>query len=191
MPDERHDCTALLERLRLGDRSALEDLAALLYAELRRIASAYLRRERPDHTLQPTALVHEAYLRLVDQRRVDWQNRVHFLSVAAQQMRRVLLDHARARGAAKRAGALARVTLDEGHAASGSRDVDLIALDAALESLGAKDPHLVRLVELKYFGGLTTRELADVLGVSTATVEREWVTARAWLLRALTGEEGR
>jgi RNA polymerase sigma factor (TIGR02999 family) len=186
--DSAEDITQLLVELRSGNQAALEHLTPLVYRELRKVAAGYLRRERSDHTLQPTALVHEAYLRLVDQRDVVWQNRAHFLGVAAQQMRRVLLNHARARGAAKRAGVLAKVTLDDARVAPRERDVELIALEDALQALTAKDPQLARLVELRYFGGLTIDETAEVLGVSHATVEREWAHARAWLLREIRGQ---
>ena len=169
----------------------MERLVAAVYPELRAIAASYLRRERPGHTLQPTALVNEAYMRLVDQRRVTWQNRAHFFSVAASLMRRILVDHARAKRAEKRAGSYTRVTFDDARVPAAERDVDLVALDDALSDLAAKDPELARLVELRYFAGLTTKETAEVLGVSTSTVEREWVAARAWLYRALTKETQR
>jgi RNA polymerase sigma factor (TIGR02999 family) len=185
--DSGHDITQLLSELRNGDQAALERLTPLVYRELRRIAAGFMRRERADHTLEPTALVHEAYMRLVKQRDVEWQNRAHFLGVAAQQMRRVLLNHARARQTAKRAGVRAKVTLDDARVPLLERDVELIALDDALRALAAKDPQLSRLVELRYFGGLTIEETAEVLGVSHATVEREWAHARAWLLREIRG----
>jgi RNA polymerase sigma factor (TIGR02999 family) len=178
--------TALLAEASGGDQSAMERLVSAVYPELRAIAASYLRRERPGHTLQPTALVNEAYMRLVDQRRVTWQNRAHFFSIAASLMRRILVDHARAKRADKRAGSQTRVTFDDARIPAAERDVDLVALDDALSDLTAKDPDLARLVELRYFAGLTTKETAEVLGVSTSTVEREWVAARAWLYRALT-----
>jgi len=156
---------------------------------LRRIAAGYLRRERDGHTLQPTALVNEAYMRLVDQRDVTWQNRAHFLGIAAQVMRRILVDHARARLTAKRGGGVAPITL-AGAAHGGAQetdDVDLLALHDALERLAALDPEQARLVELRYFGGLTIEETAEALGVSPATVKREWALARAWLRRELSG----
>ena len=182
--------TRLLVDVRLGRRDALDRLLPLVHDELHRIAAGYMRRERADHTLQPTALVNEAYLRLVDQRDVEWRDRAHFLGVAAQLMRMILVDHARARRAAKRAGG-ERVPLDETVLVGGERDVDLLALDEALERLAALDPRLGRVVELRYFGGLTTREAAEVLGISTATVEREWATARGWLRRELTRGDAR
>jgi RNA polymerase sigma factor (TIGR02999 family) len=181
--------TDLLADLRRGRRDALDRLLPIVHDELRRIAAAYLRRERPDHTLQPTALVNEAYLRLVDQRDHDWQDKAHFLGVAAHLMRIILVDYARARRAEKRAGDLARVPLEDAVLAAYERDVDLVALDEALGRLAAMDPRLGRIVELRYFGGLTTRETAEVLGLSTATIEREWAAARGWLRRELGGAE--
>ena len=183
--------TRLLVDVRLGRRDALDRLLPLVHDELHRIAAGYMRRERADHTLQPTALVNEAYLRLVDQRDVEWRDRAHFLGVAAQLMRMILVDHARARRAAKRAGGAERVPLDETVLVGGERDVDLLALDEALGRLAALDPRLCRVVELRYFGGLTTREAAEVLAISTATVEREWATARGWLRRELTRGDAR
>jgi RNA polymerase sigma factor (TIGR02999 family) len=180
--------TNLLGEMRRGKREALDRLVPILHDELRRMAAGYLRRERPDHTLQPTALVNEAYLRLVDQRDLDWKDKAHFLGVAAHLMRLILVDHARARRAEKRGGDAGRVPLEEAVVAAIERDVDLLALDEALGRLGAMDAQLARVVELRYFGGLTTRETAEVLGVSTATVEREWATARSWLKRELTRE---
>jgi RNA polymerase sigma factor (TIGR02999 family) len=178
--------TELLAEVSRGNAAAMDRLVPLVYAELRAIAARYLRREAHDHTLQPTALVNEAYIRLVGQREVAWQNRSHFFGVAASLMRRILVDHARARRAEKRAGGLSRVTLDDAHIPAAERDVDLVELDDALADLAVKDPKLARLVELRYFAGLTTKETAEVLGVSASTVEREWVAARAWLYRALT-----
>ena len=183
--------TRLLADVRLGRRDALDRLLPIVHDELRRIASAYMRRERADHTLQPTALVNEAYLRLVDQREIVWQDRAHFVGVAARLMRQILVDHARARAAAKRAGGADRVPLDETVLVEAERPVDLLALDEALERLAAMDPALARVVELRYFGGLTTREAAEATGVSTATVEREWATARGWLRRELLREGAR
>lgn len=164
---------------------ALESLLPLVYDELRRIAAGFLRHERRDHTLQPTALVNEAYLRLLGQRSVDWQNRAQFLGIAAQAMRRVLVDHARARAAGKRGGPQTRVTLDEVHAVSPGEDVDVLALDEALEELAEFDARLARVVELRFFGGLTNPEVAEALGISVATVDRERATAVAWLRRRL------
>ncbi len=187
MPDTNDNVTALLAQASRGNAAALERLIPLVYGELRAIAARHLRRERANHTLQPTALVNEAFLKLVGQRDVNWQNRAHFFGVSANMMRRILVDYARAGRAEKRAGGLTRVTLDDANVAAESRDVDLLALDDALSTLADKDPKLAHLVELRFFAGLTTKETAEVLGVSTSTVEREWVAARAWLFRAMTG----
>jgi RNA polymerase sigma factor (TIGR02999 family) len=187
MSTPRTDATALLEALRHGDSDAFEDLLALLYKDLRRIAAKCFRAEREGHTLQPTALVHEAYLRLVDQHDMHWQSRAHFLNAAAQAMRRILVDHARSRQASKRGGAGVRVTLDDGLAIGSARDPDLLALDDALRTLAERDPRKAQIVELRYFGGLTTIEVAEVLGVSVATVERDWAVARVFLHRELGG----
>ncbi len=177
--------TRLLERWGGGDREALDRLMPLVEGELRRLARAYLRRERAGHTLQPTALVNEAYLKLIDQREARWQNRAQFFGVAAQLMRRVLVDHARARDAAKRGGPQYAVTLSEADRVSAAPTVDLIAVNDALEELARLDPQQARVVELKFFGGLTIEEAAEAMGVSHATVEREWKVARAWLRRRL------
>jgi RNA polymerase sigma factor (TIGR02999 family) len=167
--------------------AARDDLLPLVYRELQRRAAAYLRHERPDHTLQPTALVHEAFLRLVGQDRVAWQNRGHFFGIAASMMRRILVDHARAHQRAKRPGAAMRVACDEDVAISQPRDCELLLLDQALEELGTHDALQAGIVELRYFGGLTEQEVADVLALSRATVTREWQTARAWLYRRMRG----
>ena len=164
-----------------GDDGALGELLPLVYAELRRLAAGYLRRERPGHTLQPTALVNEAYLRLVDQSHVHWQNRAHFLGVAAQMMRRILVDHARGQRAEKRGGEIQKLSLDENIDVSGERAADLVALDEALERLAELDPQKSRIVELRFFGGLSVEETAEVLGVSAPTVKRQWRMAKAWL----------
>jgi len=158
----------------------------LVYQELRRQAAAHLRRERIGHTLQPTALVHEAYLRLVAQRRVNWQDRVHFFAIAAQMMRRVLIDHARAHQAAKRPDPARRVTVEDRLATVEPRECDLLLLDQALNELTDLDPRQGRIVELYYFGGLSGDEVADVLSVSRSTVAREWRSAKAWLFRRMT-----
>jgi RNA polymerase sigma factor (TIGR02999 family) len=163
-------------------------LLAAVYAELHRQASRAMRRESGDHTLQATALVHEAYLRLVDQRRVEWRNRAHFFGVAAQLMRRILVDHARRRHAAKRGDGMRQITLDDAGALPGSSDdpgVDVLVLNEALERLAAMDEGQARIVELRYFGGLNIEETAEALRVSPATVKREWAVARAWLRREL------
>ena len=169
-----------------GNGQALEKLTPLVYDELRRLASRYLRRERQDHTLQSTALVHEAWLRMVDQRQIHWQNRAQFFGLAAEMIRRILIDHARNRQAAKRGDGAIKLSLDEAMATPASRDFDLLALDDALADLARLDPQQSRLVELRFFAGLSVEESAAVLGVSPATVKREWATAKAWLYRALT-----
>jgi len=182
--------TGLLQRWRDGDAEARERLMAVVYDELRRRAAGYLRRERAGHTLQPTALVHEAYLRLLGQDRIAWQNRAHFLAIAASMMRRVLMDHGRRQKARKRGGAGARVTLEEGLAPSLPRSLDLIALDDALDALEAEDEEKARIVELRAFGGLSVEETGEALGISPATVKRHWAFALAWLQRRMTGESG-
>lgn len=185
MTAEPENVTQLLERWGGGDESALCELMPIVYGELRRLAAAYLRRERRGHTLQPTALVNEAYLKLVDQRRARWQNRAQFFGVAAQLMRRILVDHARSRQAAKRGGEHFRLSLEQIDPASNSPDLSLLAVHEALERLAAIDAEQVRVVELRFFGGLSIEETAEVLGVGHATVEREWKMARAWLRREL------
>jgi RNA polymerase sigma factor (TIGR02999 family) len=175
----------LLQAWGLGDLRARDDLVRLVHAELRKRAVAYLRRERHDHTLQPTALVHEAYIRLLGQRRVAWRNRAQFFGVASQMMRRILVDYARERQAAKRPGGI-RVTLDEAVIAAAAPDCELLMLDTALHALARLDERQARIVELKYFGGLSEEEVGAVLSVSRATVTREWQSARAWLYRRLT-----
>jgi RNA polymerase sigma-70 factor, ECF subfamily len=183
------EVTRLLVRLTDGDRGVLDELLPLIYGELRRLAAGYLRRERVGHTLQPTALVHEAYLRLVDQTQVRWQNRAHFLGVAAQMMRRILVDHARAREAGKRGGEFQKLSLDENvDASGGGRDLDLVALDDALERLAELDPQKSKIVELRFFGGLSVEETAEVLGVSAPTVKRQWRMAKAWLYGQLQNQ---
>ncbi len=170
-----------------NDKQGLDQMLPVVYEELHRLAAHYLSREGTGHTLQPTALVHEAYLRLVDQRRVDWRNRAQFLGVAASMMRRILVNHARDRGAQKRGGRREQVTLSLIESPSGRPDVELIALEDALQGLTELDQRKGRVVELKFFGGLTTEEIAEVLQVSGATVEREWAFARAWLYDAIEG----
>jgi RNA polymerase sigma factor (TIGR02999 family) len=182
--------TQLLVDWRNGDPEALDKLMPLVYAELRRIASRYMKRERAGHTLQTTALVNEAYLRLVGQQQIDWQGRAHFYAVAAQVMRHLLVDHARSRQVAKRGGKAQQITFDETAVISRERDDNLVALDEALTKLSEIDPRKVKLVELRYFGGLSAEETAVVLGVSEITVKREWLKTKAWLYRELTGEVG-
>ncbi|MBA3915560.1 MAG: sigma-70 family RNA polymerase sigma factor [Acidobacteriales bacterium] len=176
--------TRLLVRWTDGDGAALEELMPMVYDELRRLAQAYLRRENPGHTLQSTALVHEAYIRLIDQR-VSWQNRAHFFAIAAQAMRRILVDHARSRSAAKRGDGACRVTLDEGLLEAQQRDVDVIALDAALTNLAKLDAQQGQIVELRFFAGLSIEDTAEVLKISPATVKRDWAMAKAWLYREM------
>jgi len=180
------DVTGLLVAWSNGEEAARGRLIDAVYSELRRLARAHLRRERLDHSLSPTALVHEAYLKLVDQRKVHWENRVHFFAIAAHIMRRILVDHARAHQAAKR-GAAARVPLGDVDVAAEPRDVDLLALDGALDRLSHVDERQSQLVELRFFGGLTIAETATVLSVSPATVKNDWALARAWLYRELRG----
>ncbi len=177
--------TDLLGRWRGGDRQALDALIPLVYDELRRIAQHYLRNERPGHTLQSTALVHEAYVRLIKQDLPQWQNRAHFFAVAAQLMRQILVDHARAYRADKRGGGACKLTLDEAEKDSQPLDVDIVALDDALKTLSMMDPQQGKVVELKFFGGLSIEDTAEVLGISSSTVKRDWITARAWLHREL------
>jgi RNA polymerase sigma-70 factor, ECF subfamily len=181
--------TQLLIDLGAGDARALEEMTPLLYEELRRIARLYLRRERPGHTLQPTALVHEVYFRLIDQRRVDWRNRAQFLGLAASMMRRVLVNHARDRAAARRGGGAEKVSLRFADEPAEGTGVDVLALSHALDRLAEIDERKARVVELKFFGGLTTEEIGHVLDISTATVEREWSFARAWLYQTLEGDK--
>jgi RNA polymerase sigma factor (TIGR02999 family) len=178
--------TELLQAWSGGDAGARDRLMKLVYLDLRRRAAAYLGRERPAETLQPTALVHEAYLRLVDQRCL-WRNRAHFFTVASQMMRRILVDRARARRMAKRSGKWTRVTLAEATAGRDSAEVDVLALHAALSELATFDPRKVQIAELRFFAGLTLQETGEVLGLSLATVERDWQAARAWLFKALAG----
>ena len=183
------DITRLLQSWSQGNEVAREELAALVYNELHRRAVSMLRREQKGHTLRPTALVHEAYLRLVGQR-TSWRNSSHFFGVASQAMRRVLVDHARARHAAKRAEGGLRVELTESLASSEPREVDLLALDAALDALAGRDQEQARLVELRFFGGLSHEEAADVMGISLAAAKREWSLAKAWLFRRLRKDAG-
>lgn len=183
-PGSRSDVTDLLRRWGRGDREALDRLMPLVYQELHRMASRYLTSERSGHTLQSTALVHEAYVRLVDQRLVDWQNRAQFFGLAAQAMRRILVDHARARGRAKRGSDAPRVAMETVEPAAPADTVDpedAVAIDVALNKLQAIDPGQARIVELRFFGGLTVEETAEVLSTSPSTVKREWALARAWL----------
>ncbi len=183
-PSEK-DVTRLLFAWSNGDQAALEQLTPLVYSELHRLAHRYLGRERKGHTLQTTALVHEAYLRLIDQKEVRWQNRAHFFAIAAQMMRRILVDYARSRNVAKRGGGARQVSLDEAMDVSDERAADVIALDEALKSLSDLDQRKGRIIELRFFGGLSIEETAEVLGVSPGTVMRDWTFAKAWLQREI------
>lgn len=178
------EITQLLLEWRKGDRTALDKLMPLVYEELRHLAKHYMAAERPGHTLQTTALIHEAYLRLIDQQEVP-QNRAHFFAIAAQAMRRVLVDHARTRGAAKHGGGAPKASLEDAAVVPG-RSAELIALDEALSDLATIDPRKSQVVELRYFGGLSVEETAEVLGLSPVTIMRDWSSAKAWLLRAIT-----
>jgi RNA polymerase sigma factor (TIGR02999 family) len=180
--------TELLRAWADGDDGALERLTPLVEAELRRLARGYMRRERPGHTLQTSALVNEAFLRLTDARHVRWQDRAHFLGISARLMRRVLVDHARSKGYQKRGGGARKVTLDEGLVAAAEPALDVVALDRALEALAAVDARKGRVIELRFFGGLSVEETAAVLQVSPDTVKRDWRLAKLWLLRELEGE---
>ncbi len=180
------DVTQMLIQWRAGDKESLDRLIPLVYDELRLIASRFLRHERPSHTLQSTALVHEAFLRLVDQTRTDWQSRAHFFGVAANVIRNILVDHARARQAAKRGGPMPALSLDVAIASPQVRDLELIAVDDALLSLSRFDPQQSRIVELRFFAGLSIEETAEVLRISPSTVKRDWILAKAWIFRTLS-----
>ena len=187
MPQAPQNVTQLLLGWSKGDKEALDKLVPLVYDELRRQAARYLRRERVGHTLQTTALIHEAYLRLIDQKNVHWQNRAHFFGIAAQLMRRILVDHARNKKRAKRGGSDVRVSFSEATLKAKGQDVDIVALDEALERLTEIDEQQSRIVELRFFSGLTVEESAEVLSISPATVKRDWSMAKAWLHREITG----
>jgi len=179
--------TMLLASLKDGDRSAVASkLMPLVYDEFKALAAKHLRNERGGHTLQPTALVHEAYLKLIDQTRVDWQGRTHFFAVGAQAMRRILVDHARQRRRQKRGGGAGRITLDEAVALAPERAEEILELDEALKRLSELDPRQGQIVEMRFFGGMSVEEVANVLGVSKRTVEGDWTMARAWLMRELS-----
>lgn len=186
MAAQSHTVTEMLQEWSdSGDRESFDKLIPIVYEELRRQAARYLQRERQGHTLQTTALVHEAYVRLIDQAGVRWQNRAHFFGIAAEMMRRILVDHARKRGAAKRGGDTVKITLNEGLNASRERNLDLITVDEALTKLAALDQQQARVIELRFFGGLNVRETAEVLGISERTVKRDWQVAKAWIRREL------
>ena len=182
----RDEITLLLHEWSSGDRAALDKLVPVVYRELRRLARHYMNNERPDHTLQTTALVSEAYLRLVHYEKMHWQNRAHFLAVAAQAMRRILVEHARAHHYAKRGGGAERIPLDDAPILSPEPVPEILALDEAMQQLESMDERKCRIVEFKFFGGLSTEETAEVLQISTATVEREWRSAKAWLYQSMT-----
>ena len=184
------DVTSLLRKLADGNDQAAGELIPVIYEELHRLAVSHLRRERRDHTLQPTALVHEAYIKLVAQRNADWQSRNHFFAVASKLMRRILVDYARRHFRAKRGGGQAKLSLDEAPIASPDRPGRMLALDESLTRLEKLDARQARIVELRYFGGLTIEEVAQVLGVSPTTVRREWTSAKAWLYGELTAIDG-
>jgi RNA polymerase sigma factor, TIGR02999 family len=181
--------TELLDDWRQGDRTAIEKLTPLIYDELRRIAHRYVQRERNGHTLQTTALVNEAYLRLVGHERPEWQNRAHFFAVMAQVMRHILIDHARRRHYVKHGGDMLRVPLEEASLMTTQRAAELVALDEALDELAKIDPRKAQVVKLRYFGGLSLEETADVLEISLMTVRRDWRAAKAWLFKAVTGDK--
>ena len=186
MATDSHTVTKMLaEWSDSGDREALDRLMPIIYDELRHQAARYLQRERDDHTLQTTALVHEAYVRLIDQVNVRWQNRAHFYAIAAEMMRRILVDHARKRSAAKRGGHTMKVTLNEALHASDEQNLDLIAVDEALSRLASIDQQQAKVIELRFFGGLNVEETAEVLGISERTVKRDWSVAKAWIRREL------
>ena len=190
MTENSQNVTVLLAKWGQGDREALDALTPLVYNELRKLAKSYLRRERVGHTLEGTALVHEAYLRLIDQREVKWRNRNHFFALAAELIRRILVDHARARIATKRGGSHVKLSLDEAITPTDEKDLDLLALNDALDALARTDAQQSRVVELRYFAGLTIEETADVLQISTATVKRDWVMAKAFLKREMLRHVG-
>ncbi len=185
-----HEATALLSQWRQGNDKALERLMPLVHAELHRLAAGYMRNERKDHTLQATALIHEAYLRLIDQRDVEWQSSVHFIALAANTMRRILVDHARARSGAKRGGGARNIPLENVAEIASGQDPEVVAVDEALTELSRLDPVLGRIVELRYFGGMKNEEIAEIMQVSPPTVTRRMRMAKAWLHRYMTdGEE--
>ena len=189
MTPSPEEVTQLLVAWRNGDQNARDELIPLVYQELHRLAHQYMSRERPGHTLQTSALVNEAFLRLADQRDVQWQNRAHFIGIAGQMMRRILVDYARNRGFAKRGGNALQVSLDEELIVSEERSAEVVALDDALQSLARLDERKSRLVELRFFGGLSIEETAEVLGVSPGTVMRDWTLAKAWLRREMSGNK--
>jgi RNA polymerase sigma factor (TIGR02999 family) len=186
MAPSKQQLTQLLVAWGGGDQAALDELMPLVYEELRRLARRFMNQERPGHTLQTSALVNEAFVRLVDQKNVSWQDRTHFFGIAARLMRQILVDYARKRGYAKRGGGARRVLLDEAMIVTEERAAEVVALDDALKSLAEIDPRKSRIVELRFFGGLSIDETAEVLGVSEGTVRRDWALAKAWLYNAIT-----
>ena len=189
MQQRPENITELLASYGRGDKESLDQLMPIVYEELRRQAARYLRREQAGHTLQTTALIHEAYVRLVDQRNMQWQNRAHFFGIAAQMMRRILVDHARSKKRAKRGGSEVRVSLDEATVAVKGQDLDVVALDEALQRLAEIDEQQSKVVELRFFSGLSVEETAEVMGISKSTVKRDWSMAKAWLHRELSGQK--
>jgi len=185
--EKPHEISVILKDWSGGDRASADVLLTLVYDELRKIAGQYLRKERSGHTLQPTALVHEAYMKLIDISDINWQDRAHFFAVSANVMLHILLDHARAKLAEKRGGDVQRIALEDAVSLSNEPDVDVLAVDDALKELAEFDEQQSRIVELRFFGGLTIEETAHVVGISPATVKREWAMAKAWLHRKLTG----
>jgi RNA polymerase sigma factor (TIGR02999 family) len=188
MPVDSTEINFLLDQYRNGQKEGIEKLMALVYDDLRKLAAWQLQSERPDHTLQPTALVHEVYLKLAAQNPVEWQNKAHFFALVAQIMRHILVDYARTRQRGKRGGAQTKISLEDAATLSSSSDPELIALDEALNALAEKDPRKSLIVELRYFGGLSIEETAEALGVSITTVSREWTVAKAWLRREMRRE---
>lgn len=187
--EKSKEVTVFLKAWSGGDRSAADSLLTLVYKEMRKLAASYLQKQRSDHTLQPTALVHEAYLKLLDTSEINWQDRAHFFAVAAQTMRNILVDHARSVAADKRGGGAQKIALDEAVGFSNKQDINLIDLDEALQMLARQDELQSRIIELRFFGGLTIEETAEVLKISTATVKREWAMARAWLFRQMNSSD--
>jgi RNA polymerase sigma-70 factor (ECF subfamily) len=182
------DLDALLKKWRDGDREAGEEVIALVYRDLRALAAHFLNNERPDHTLQPTALVNEAYLRLASSKPVEWQNRAHFIAVAARQMRRILIDHARGHNAQKRNNSLIAISMSDEHAAAPTHIESVLAMNSVLDELESHDPRVAQIVELRVFGGLTEKEIGTILDTSLSTVKRDWTFARAWLIRKFRSE---
>jgi RNA polymerase sigma factor (TIGR02999 family) len=187
--DHSADITLLLRSVAAGDRADVDRLMAAVYDDMRRIASTHLAAERADHTLQPTALVHEAYLKLVNQHTANWNDRLHFFSIASQIIRRILIDHARERKAAKRGGGARAISLDDANVAAPQQDLDLLALDDALRQLAEIDARQARIVELRFFGGCSVDEIAELLDIGRRTVDRDWMAAKAWLFCQLSSEE--